>query len=268
MSAGLNAANPGNCLSGEISRGSLRSAHPKEYTVNTRVPMSGCTRRALNLPSRMKVRNPAGTLLAQSSVADCSYSLEDRVMKQLSCLIMLCCAQIVEAQEVSHQHLMRFRGENGEIQSVQSPDDWEQRRIAIINGMQQAMGNLPERATDVPFDVKVVEQLAGDGFKRQTLTFASADGDRIPLDLYLPDPLPKEKAAAMLALHPTGKLGKRIVAGESSRQNRQYAVELAQRGYVVIAPDYPSFGDYAYDFAADDYVSGTMKGIANHIRLC
>ncbi|MCA8989201.1 MAG: alpha/beta fold hydrolase, partial [Planctomycetaceae bacterium] len=50
------------------------------------------------------------------------------------------------------------------------------------------------------------------------------------------------------------------------RENRQYGLELAQRGYVVLCPDYPSFGDYPYDFGADEYVSGTMKGIFNHIR--
>ena len=71
---------------------------------------------------------------------------------------------------------------------------------------------------------------------------------------------------AMLALHPTGPLGKGIVAGLGERPNRAYALELAQRGYVVLAPDYPSFGDYAYDFQADAFVSGTMKGIFNHMR--
>ena len=47
---------------------------------------------------------------------------------------------------------------------------------------------------------------------------------------------------------------------------RAYGRELAKRGYVVLAPDYPSFGDYPYDFSADAYASGTMKGIFNHMR--
>jgi hypothetical protein len=71
---------------------------------------------------------------------------------------------------------------------------------------------------------------------------------------------------AMLALHPTGPLGKLIVAGEGPLENRQYGLELAQRGYVVLCPDYPSFGDYEYDFENDGYISGTLKGIFNHMR--
>ncbi len=35
----------------------------------------------------------------------------------------------------------------------------------------------------------------------------------------------------------------------------------------MICPDYLSFGDLkSYDFNADNYVSGTMKGIFNHMR--
>src|SRR5699024_5532546 len=72
---------------------------------------------------------------------------------------------------------------------------------------------------------------------------------------------------AMLALHPTGALGKKIVDGQSSLQNRAYAKELAQRGYVVIAPDYPDFGDLSnYNFKSDRYQSGTMKSIFDDIR--
>src|SRR5206468_2242020 len=37
-------------------------------------------------------------------------------------------------------------------------------------------------------------------------------------------------------------------------------------GYVVLCPDYPSFGDYPYDFKKSHYASGTMKGIFNHMR--
>jgi pimeloyl-ACP methyl ester carboxylesterase len=71
----------------------------------------------------------------------------------------------------------------------------------------------------------------------------------------------------MLALHQTSRRGKREVTGEEGTPpNQAYAKELAQRGYAVLAPDYPSFGDYPYDFRHSKYASGTMKGIFNHMR--
>jgi hypothetical protein len=45
-----------------------------------------------------------------------------------------------------------------------------------------------------------------------------------------------------------------------------YALELAQRGYVTLAPDYPNFGGYEFDPYAHGYASATMKGIVNHRR--
>lgn len=55
--------------------------------------------------------------------------------------------------------------------------------------------------------------------------------------------------------------------GQGPRSNRGYGKELAERGYIVMAPDYPSFGDQMdYDFTGDRYESGVMKAIFNHIR--
>src|SRR5690606_24026037 len=74
------------------------------------------------------------------------------------------------------------------------------------------------------------------------------------------------KSPAVLALHPTGAQGKAIVDGEG-KANRGYAKELAQRGYIVIAPDYPSFGDLSdFDFEKDRYQSGTMAAIFYQMR--
>jgi len=55
---------------------------------------------------------------------------------------------------------------------------------------------------------------------------------------------------------------------------RQYGQQLAERGFVCLIPDYPSFGDYkSYDFkqksqGSDEqlYTSGSMKAIWNNIR--
>ena len=168
----------------------------------------------------------------------------------------------------NHRDLLVYADKSGELKPVKTVADWQHRRADILKGMEEAMGPLPSRDQLPSLDVKVSDEIKGPGFIRRTITFTPEKGDRLPADLYLPDPLPAgTKLPAMLALHPTGTLGKRIVAGEGPRTNRQYAMELAQRGYVVIAPDYPSFGDTQdYDFAGDAYISGTMKGIVNHMR--
>jgi dienelactone hydrolase len=96
----------------------------------------------------------------------------------------------------------------------------------------------------------------------------AAENERVPAYLYIP--VKKDGAKrlpAMVVLHGTGEPGKRLVDGESTLPNRAQAKELADRGYVVIAPDYPSMGELKdYDFDTDRYQSGTMKGIFDHVR--
>lgn len=178
-----------------------------------------------------------------------------------------------------HSDLTWYRDTNAQVARIGKVDEWKLRRQLIIEGMQQAMGKLPSFEQLPPFEIQVLEDVRIDTVRRLTLTIQVESGDRLPLDLYLPQSLAdavnpgaltdlkaETRYPAMLALHPTGPLGKRIVAGESPRGNRQYGLELALRGYVTICPDYPSFGQYQYDFGADRYESGTMKGIFNHMR--
>ena len=166
-----------------------------------------------------------------------------------------------------HSRLFVFRDDQGNEQHVRTPEDWERRRNHILLGMQEAMGKMPDRTQLPTLDIQEIERYDGEGFTRITISFVAEKGDRVPTYLYLPETRKAgRRFPAMLALHPTSPLGKGVVAGLSDKLNRSYALELAKRGYVVIAPDYPSFGDYTYDFDNDGYISGTMKGIFNHMR--
>lgn len=165
-----------------------------------------------------------------------------------------------------HQLLLHYIDTDGVSHPVESVADWAIRRQHILEGMERAMGPLPSRDDLPDFDVQIIDDIELHGCIRRSVTFASGDGDRISADIYVPAGDQAGRLPAMLALHPTGEMGKRIISGHESHPNRQYALELAQRGYVVIAPDYVSFGDYPYDFTSDDYASGTMKGIFNHMR--
>jgi pimeloyl-ACP methyl ester carboxylesterase len=69
----------------------------------------------------------------------------------------------------------------------------------------------------------------------------------------------------MLCLHQTIDIGKGEPAGLGGSPDLGYALELAKRGYVTLATDYPNFGEYSYDPYSNGYVSASMKGIWNHM---
>ena len=151
---------------------------------------------------------------------------------------------------------------------AKSASSHEKKRQRILRNMEKVMGKLPDRSDLPPLDIKVTDSLNEDKFIRYSINFAVAKNERLPVYLYVP----KQKGSiqripAMLVLHGTSVLGKGVVDGQGPLPNRAHARELAERGYVVIAPDYPSFGELKdHDFEADRYESATMQAIFNHMR--
>lgn len=138
-------------------------------------------------------------------------------------------------------------------------------RERILAGMQEVMGPLP-RGSKSPPGIAVVETEELPGLVRKKITYAGDDGDRVPAYLLLPKLRPGRRAPAMVCLHQTTRIGKAEPAGLGPNPNLDYAKELAERGYVTLAPDYPNFGDYKFDPYERGYASATMKGIRNHMR--
>ncbi|HNZ49127.1 MAG TPA: alpha/beta fold hydrolase [Candidatus Hydrogenedentes bacterium] len=164
--------------------------------------------------------------------------------------------------------LLYYLNEEGTSVPVSTVTDWTIRRRHIVKHMEAVMGSLPGDDRSRPPAFEVLEESLLSGSVRKLIRYESAPGSPVHAFLYLPEE-PSEKRAAMLCLHPTSPLGKRVVAGEGERPNRNYAQELAAQGYVVLAPDYPGFGDDAGSrktLYEAGYVSCTMKGIWNHIR--
>jgi dienelactone hydrolase len=141
----------------------------------------------------------------------------------------------------------------------------DQLREQILMKMQEVMGPLPGAARKVPPDLRVIETEEFEGYTRRKIDFAVEKGDRLPAYLLLPKGV-KGRAPAVLCLHQTVKIGKGSPAGIGDRPTLFYAVELARRGYVTLAPDYPYFGESKADPYALGYASATMKGIWNHMR--
>jgi len=170
--------------------------------------------------------------------------------------------------EYGNSGLLSFQTDKGRIYLIKTKSGWEKKRQLILDNMQKGMGNLPGRGALTNFNLNYADSISGINYTRYSINFLVAENERLTAYLYIPLQLEKgKKYPAILALHETDPLGKGSVDGQGNNKNLAYAKELAQRGYIVIAPDYPGFGDMkGYDFGKDRYESGTMKGIFDHIR--
>jgi len=163
------------------------------------------------------------------------------------------------------QNLLTYYDAAGASHRVRTVADWESRRAQILSNMQLVMGPLPQ-PSNAPLDVKIESTAELATLRREKITFLGADGDRVPAYLFIPKLPHGVKVAGILCLHETTAVGMGSPAGLGGRPNRHYALELAERGFVTLAPDYPNFGDYHFDSYAHGYASATMKGISNHRR--
>ncbi len=161
--------------------------------------------------------------------------------------------------------LLHYLDAAGKRQEVHDAQGWQKRRRHILENMQLVMGPVPD-GPKPPLDVQVIRE---DDFRdiiRRKITYQAKKGDHVNAYLFIPKNR-EGRMPAMVVPHPTSvKFGKGIVAGVGGRPRRASALELAERGYVTIAPDYPYMGELQtspYDLG---YVSTTMKGVYNHMR--
>ncbi len=133
--------------------------------------------------------------------------------------------------------------------------------------MQEVMGPLPGAEKRCALDVQVEEEVDCGTFVRQFLTYQSEPGSRVPAYLLIPkSALAGRKTFGILTLHQTRSAGHKVVVGLDNKPNDEYAVDLAERGYVCLAPAYPLLANYAPDLAKLGYESGTMKAIWDNMR--
>lgn len=169
------------------------------------------------------------------------------------------------------QDLLYFLDAKGTRHPVQSPGDWEKRRRDVLANMQEVMGPMPTIDHQLPVAVEVIKEQKTAKYTWRRITYVVERGDRAYAYVYIPHGLTGGKRApAMVSLHGTTYRNYVPLSETPPREkigDGQYAQELAERGYVVIAPDYLFLGpDYKTDPVSLGYVSGTMKGIVNHIR--
>ncbi len=167
----------------------------------------------------------------------------------------------------NRKDLLFYLDPQGRRRVVKTPEDWKIRVAHLRQNMERVMGPLPAAST-APLDMRVLDETPMPGYVRRHVTFVPEAGDRLPGYLSVPanatGGLP-----SMVCLPGSSKPGKDAPAGlVRDRPNMGYAHELAQRGYVTLALDYPLLHtrEYATDPYKMGYASATMKGIVNHRR--
>lgn len=120
--------------------------------------------------------------------------------------------------------------------------DWFSTRPRIERVWRHYLGALP---APVRVRYTVVAEHHEATHVRRHLVYDGPGGERVPAILLLPhDVLTRRRPApGVLALHPTVDTGKADVATTDGRPDRRYGVELAERGFVVLAPDTITAGE-------------------------
>ncbi len=199
-------------------------------------------------------------------------------IRSLLCLIGLAFAGLFGGQRPpfysDKDDLLCYLDQRGARHSVKTKGDWEKRRQHILANMELVMGPMPRVDHRLLPQIEVLKEVRTAKYTWRRITFASERGNRTYAYLYIPNGLKSGPSSpAVVSLHgttyrryvPSGEVP--AVPDPSHSGDTQYAQELAERGYVVIAPDYVFLSpDDKTDPYSMGYVSGTMKGIVNHIR--
>lgn len=185
-------------------------------------------------------------------------------------------APVVPAPYDRHRLLVTV-DPSGAEHRITTPEAWAPRRQQIVAHVEQVTGPVPGQAFRVPLELKTLEEVDCGSYIRRKIAYNVDPFDRVESYLLVPKKL-QGKTPAILALHATHPRGKDLVVGlvealpdrdAAATKRRSYAHELAERGYVVIAPDYWYYGQYRdkkYDPHQRGYASATMKGVWNHMR--
>lgn len=178
-------------------------------------------------------------------------------------------SRAAQPTRLDRERILDFRKPDGSVATATTAEQWLARRSEIIRGAESIMGALPGSEKRCPLDVKIDEEVDCGSHIRRLITYASEPGSRVPAYLLIPKTaLAGKPAPAALCLHGTDdEIGHGVViTGIGTRPNRQYASELAELGFVTLAPNYPLLAKYQPDLKALGWKSGTMKAIWDNIR--
>ena len=177
-------------------------------------------------------------------------------------------AEVPPIRGLSREDLLQTAPASDTARRAGTPQEWEARRRDALEGFQQVAGRLPGDHVRCDLALAIEEEVDCGSYLRRLVSYSSSPGGRVPAYLCVPKTALKGKPApAVLCLHPTDNVvGHGVVVGLGGKPNRQYASELAERGFVTLSPNYPLLAKYQPDLKALGFSSGTMKAIWDNIR--
>lgn len=195
-----------------------------------------------------------------------------KLMRRLLFALALPCLAPAEdlppLRGLSRSNLLEYTADDSSTKTARTPAEWERRREAALAGFQQVAGPLPSPEMRCAPDPQTIEETDCGSYLRRLIHYTSQPGGRVPAYLCIPKTaLNGVKTPAVLCLHPTeNQIGHKVVVGLGGKPHRQYAAELAERGFVTLSPSYPLLADYQPDLKALHMPGGTIKAVWDNLR--
>ncbi len=127
------------------------------------------------------------------------------------------------------------------LEGEKPTDSNSELRERLLKSWRDLLG--PSSRNTGPLKAKVLEEKDFESYTRKKVEYEGDPGETIRAWLFIPKKI-KGKAPAMLCLHQTVRSGKDQCAGVAELQPElAYALLLAERGFVTLAPDVICFGE-------------------------
>lgn len=149
-----------------------------------------------------------------------------------------------DGRETAYRWLGERAFATGDIHTVPAKvEDWERQREMIRRVVLRTLGRMP--ADPPPFDLKTLEVAQQENYERRLIEYSVDNRERVRAYLCLPN-VPDRSTArlpGMLVLHQTIAAGKREPMRLEGSPSLAFAADLAERGYVTLAPDSIAAGE-------------------------
>lgn len=152
--------------------------------------------------------------------------------------------------------------------AAETKQQWEEWHRELKQALLGTLGEFP--AVAAPLEPQLLEETVCGGYIRQRVAFTTYEGLVMPAYLLLPDGRTTgERLPAVVACHGHG-YGSRSIVGldqegkplqDEPDYQKQFAIELVKRGFIVLAPELLGFGDrrLAAEFGALDSSCHTLS---------